>query len=261
MSQFLFEFEDKPWFPNFLRTYMTDYLQFIFSKFNLYSPVLEIIHETLTKTTLNKIIDLCSGSGGPLPALKRDYELKYNTSLFVRLTDIYIPNEILSRLPHGITYEQEPIDADNIPQDVHGLRTMFSSMHHFRTHKLENILYDAVKKNQPIAFFDSGNKNLLMIFYIVTFHLLGIFLFTPFIKPLSFKRLLFTYAIPLITFFTVWDGIISILRLHTIEDLHKIIDKEKFSSYNWSLGTVINNFGMKIVYIVGISKNLDVEKI
>lgn len=253
MSRFLFEFEDQKWFPDFLRTYMTDYLQFIFSRFNMYKPVLPIIHQLLSRASTNTIIDTCSGSGGPLPILKKEYEHKYASPLLIRLTDKFIPSEVDRNLPKGITYEKTPLDADNIPQNVTGLRTMFSSMHHFRTQQLEKILFDAVTKVQPIAFFDSGNKSILMILSIIVLHPIGLFLLTPFIKPFSFKRLLFTYIIPLIIFFTIWDGVISIMNLHYEKDLISLINNDKFSSYHWTIGTLRNKFGMKIVYISGIS--------
>lgn len=256
MSRFLFEFEDQKWFPDFLRTYMTDYLQFIFSRLNMYKPVLPILHELLTRTSTNTIVDTCSGSGGPLFALKKEYEYYYDSPLIIRLTDKYIPLNIVTNLPDGITYEKTPLDADNIPQNVTGLRTMFSSMHHFRTQQIEKILFDAVSKNQPLVFFDSGNKSILMIISIILLHPIGLFLFTPFIKPFSFSRLLLTYVIPLIIFFTIWDGVISIINLHNEKDLKSFVNKEKFSSYHWSIGTLRNKFGMKIVYISGISNKL-----
>jgi hypothetical protein len=132
---------------------------------------------------------------------------------------------------------------------------MFSSLHHFSPPKIEKILLDAVRKNQPVAFFDGGNKGISIILAIVILHPIGILIFTPFIKPLSFRRLFFTYIIPLVVFFTVWDGMVSIYRLHNIEIFKHIVKQEKFSKYDWSIGSLLNKFGMKIVYISGISKN------
>ena len=45
----LFEFEDQQWFPSFLRNYMTDFLQFISNKFDIYKPVVPVIQKGLKK--------------------------------------------------------------------------------------------------------------------------------------------------------------------------------------------------------------------
>ena len=62
----LIEFEDQPWFPGFLRNYMTDLLQFLANKSKLFKPSIGILDDMLKSSKENNIIDLGSGGGGGL---------------------------------------------------------------------------------------------------------------------------------------------------------------------------------------------------
>lgn len=60
----LFEFEDQNWFPDFLRNYGTDFLQFLSNKNKLFKPAIPILEKGLKPSNKNHIIDLGSGGGG-----------------------------------------------------------------------------------------------------------------------------------------------------------------------------------------------------
>ena len=62
----LFEFEDLPWFPSKLRNYVTEFLQTVAEKFNMFGPVVPIINELTEKHGGFSVVDLASGSGGHL---------------------------------------------------------------------------------------------------------------------------------------------------------------------------------------------------
>lgn len=62
----LFEFEDFHWFPVFLRNYLTDFLQFIANRLDIYKPVIPLIEEGIANGKTNTIIDFASGGGGGL---------------------------------------------------------------------------------------------------------------------------------------------------------------------------------------------------
>lgn len=116
----LFEFEDLEWFPSFLRNYMTDYLQFISNKFDIYKPIVPIIEEGLNKSKTETIIDLASGGGGGLLKLN-EHLLKQNPNLKIILTDYY-PNleafKLTKSLANNIEYITTPIDALNVPKSL-----------------------------------------------------------------------------------------------------------------------------------------------
>ena len=86
----LFEFEDQKWFPDFLRNYMTDFLQYLSNKAKIYKPIIPIIKKALIKSGTNQIIDLGSGGGGGLIWLNSELK-KDIPELKIVLTDFY-PN-------------------------------------------------------------------------------------------------------------------------------------------------------------------------
>lgn len=254
MRRILSELEDKQWFPPLIRGYMTDYLQFLFSKFNLYSPVTEVIHDIINKTHQKQIVDLCAGSGGPLLKIRKDYFRRYGSIPSVILTDKFTHFGRLNQFAPGLSYYPDSVNAMNIPDTLAGVRTMFSSLHHFTIEELEVILEDAVKKKQPVAFFDSGNKNVFFALSLIIVHPLLLVLFTPFIKPFRYKRLIFTYLIPVVIAGAVWDGIVSIIHLHSSASLNLLVRKPSLKSYDWKVIQMRNNMGMKIFGISGTPK-------
>ena len=52
----LFEFEDQRWFPAFLRNYLTDFLQFISNRFDIYKNVTPLLSELVKKEGSSKNI-------------------------------------------------------------------------------------------------------------------------------------------------------------------------------------------------------------
>ena len=56
-----FEFEDLKWFPQLLRDYMTDYLQFSANTLDIYKSIVPIIQRGIDAAGNNTIIDIASG--------------------------------------------------------------------------------------------------------------------------------------------------------------------------------------------------------
>lgn len=247
-----FEFEDLAWFPCSIRESMTDYLRFVFRFSNLYSPVVPLLKNALEKSQSISIVDLCSGSGGPVEQIISGLNTgKEKTT--ITLTDKYPSILAWERLKiasgNTINYVKEPVDACNVPKNLKGFRTVFSGFHHFDKNTATAVIKNAVDAGEGIAVFD-GNKSILMILDILILHPLGFIFLTPFIGPFRISRIIFTYLIPVIPFCTIWDGIVSVLRLYSEEQMLSIA-KNAGGNYTWKSGTVKNKFGMKITYLLG----------
>lgn len=250
----LFEFEDLPGFPDHLRRGMVDYLTFFLVKTDFYKPIVPLIAECIEHSGENRIVDLCSGGGGPMIRVLKHLEDHLGEPVTITLTDKF-PNtdayKYMSLRSEGrITFEPRSVDASSVPQTLKGVRTCFSALHHFSDGGVKAILADATKRRCPVAFFDGGDKNLLTILGIALVHPVAFVLCTPFFKPFRFDRLLFTYLLPVIPFCTVWDGIVSILRLHDPRRLEELA-REVDNSYTWKSGKKRHPLGFKISYLVG----------
>src|ERR1700736_1762647 len=85
----LFEIHEQPWFPQFLRDQFVDGLQMILEVTNTYQPIAQLLRKRLEECGSDRVVDLCSGAGGPWPSLVRDFEMHGGRSPEVFLTDKY----------------------------------------------------------------------------------------------------------------------------------------------------------------------------
>lgn len=253
----LFEIEDQSWFPKFLRNYMTDFLQFVANKTDLYKGVLPIFLEALNKSGETKIIDLCSGGGGGLLKISEHIH-KYNPEIKITMTDYY-PNiaafrEVCSKYPN-FTYYDQSVNALNVPKELRGFRTQFLSFHHFQPADARQILQNAVDSEQSIAIFESQERSFASIVGMI-FSPVTVLLVTPFIRPFSVGRIIFTYLIPIVPICVLWDGIVSSLRTYSVKEMQALADSLKGKKkMNWQIGKVKSGPG-KILYLIGTKNDI-----
>lgn len=248
----LFEFEDLDWFPSFLRNYGTDFLQFLSNQTKLWKPSIPIIEKALEYDGSNQIIDLASGGGGGLIYLNKELK-KNNPDLKVLLTD-YFPNidafKYTKDQADNFEYLETSVDARDVPSTLKGLRTQFLSLHHFKRDVAIKILQNAVDSDSSIAIFEGQERSFASILAML-FSPLSVLLVTPFIRPFKIGRILFTYIIPIVPLFVLWDGVVSSLRTYSLKEMQEMIDElENNESYHWVMGRVKSGPGI-VIYLVG----------
>lgn len=251
----LFEFEDLPWFPDVIRTGGTDFLRYLLIVSELYLPVIRLLGQTMAKTGQNILVDLCSGGGGYMEQVYQELKQTAIPDLKVILTDKF-PNLNAYRLLHdktggGITFAQHSVDAMEVPAELKGMRVMFSAAHHFQPEQIREVLQNSVHARAPIALIDGGDKHLGSMLAMLIFHPIAFALFTPFFRPFKWSRLLFTYLIPLIPLYTIWDGLVSVLRFYEPKEWLTIAQSIPDSGYEWKSGKTVNRFGLHAAYLIG----------
>lgn len=251
-----FEIEDLHWFPSFLRDPMTDFLQFVSNKMNVYQSVIPVMDDILKKNKEQHIIDLASGGGGGLIRVVEELQ-KTNPELKITLTDFYPNIEAFKRTKvrnPRFEYLEQPVDARAVPSELKGFRTMFLSFHHFAPKDATAILTDAVNKKQPIGIFEVQDRSFASIFAMLLSPLS--FLFTaPFIKPFRWSRIIFTYLIPILPLLVLHDGIVSALRTYHPEELDKLIAAVPGNdSFDWKTERIKSKSGI-VIYLTGTPKD------
>ena len=249
-----FEFHERSWFPSFLRNEITDALQTGLNILKPYAPIVPMLQCVLDSTETCRIVDLCSGGGGPW--LDISQALRGGSRIFeIQLTDKY-PNlmafEIMKAAPgNHITFCADPVDATNARRDLTGFRTIFSSFHHFPPEEALAILQDAVDAHQCIAVFEVTRRAASTICLMIPWAFLA-FLYTPWIRPFRWSRVIWTYVIPLIPFVLLFDGVISCLRTYRPHELREIIAKLSEADYHWQVGEHSGgSVQMPITYLIG----------
>lgn len=248
----LFELEDQPWFPAVVRDLATDYLHFIQHAVKLEGALLPLMGRALSEGRTTRIVDLCSGGSGPVPALVERLNAE-GMPVTATLTDLY-PNvaafEAIAAASGGtITFEPGSVDARAVPPSLAGLRTIFNGFHHLKPADARAVLHAAAAARQPIAIFEVSERSLRTVPVLLT--PLFVWLATPFMRPLSWRRLLFTYPIPLVPLTCLWDGIVSQLRAYTVDELRGLARGS--APMRWEAGQVpIAKGRARLTFLVGI---------
>ena len=249
----LLEIHEQPWFPSSVRDEITNILEFALNVSNAYSATVPLLEKALHSTRDHCIVDLCSGGGGPWLSLLR--KLKTNgQSVRVCLTDKY-PNfeafENARSILEDISFHPEPVEATQVPLELNGFRTMFTSFHHFPKGEAQAILRGSVDARQGIAIFEITRRAPSTIGLMFVWALTP-FLFTLFIRPFRWSRFLWTYVIPLIPFVLLFDGVVSCFRTYRPRELEELIEALGGAGYEWETGECQSESGLfRITYLTG----------
>lgn len=258
------ELHEQSWFPSSLRDDVTDAVQFGFNLMRAYAPIAPLLQNMIDSTangkssTAQSIVDMCSGGGGPWLDLSRKLKRRNTQNsegLQIWLTDKY-PNleafqSISASSSDHIRYYPEPVDAMNVPRTLKGLRTMFTSFHHFSPDEARTVLQNAVDARQGIGVFEITRRAPLTILLMSGWVFL-LFVLTFFIRPFRWSRLFWTYVIPVIPFVLWFDGVVSCLRTYRPGELHEIVSQLTAAGYEWRIGDDARaRVGMPITYLIG----------
>ena len=248
----LFEFNDRAWLPASIRDAATDYLQHSGRVMGVYGPaVVDRLRGALERAGTRRVVDLCSGGGGPW------------LDLYGKLGDVEVrPTDPLpnvagfeaARAATGgrVAFHPEPVDATAVPASLDGFRTMFTGFHHFRPDQARAILADAVAKGHGVAIFEATERKPLAAAAMLILPLV-VLLVTPFIRPFRWSRLFWTYLVPAVPFIVFFDGIVSCLRTYTTEELLAMA-REVGGDYEWQTGREPIGRGgpIGVTYLVGL---------
>jgi SAM-dependent methyltransferase len=249
----LFELEDLSWFPRTIRDLATDYLHFMATVFRLHKPVLPLLRRVLEGSRQTRVVDLCSGGGGPVLAL---YEGLAADGLRVpmTMTDKFPHLAAFARIaalhPGEIGYVATPVDASDVPPELTGVRTMFNAFHHFDPVAARAVLACAVRAGQPVCICEVPERSIgsLLLF---SFTPLFVFAATPFMRPFRWDRLLWTYVVPLVTLTCWWDGLVSMFRAYTVDELKGLT--AGLEGYDWTVSRLsIRGGAGHLTHVLGV---------
>jgi hypothetical protein len=211
-----------------------------------------LIRRALEESGTTRIVDLCSGGSGPLLLLVGDLQ---GDGVRVRatLTDLF-PNvpafaEISNASGGTIDFAPQPVDARQVPATLVGLRTIFNGFHHFAPADARAVLHAAAAARQPIAIFELSERSMRTLPVVLV--PLFVWLATPFMRPFLWRRLLWTYLVPLVPLTCFWDGIVSQLRAYTPDELRALTAGS--APMRWDVGQIpiASNLG-RLTYLIGI---------
>jgi hypothetical protein len=259
------ELHDQPWFPAIFRDGLTDALQSVLNLGAVYAPIAPRLGRAITASGAQRVVDLCSGGGGPWSWLQKSVGLQQGAAVEVWLTDKFPNLGALERARMAsrgaIRYCDQPIDAARVPAELTGFRTMFTSIHHFPPAEAEAVLRDAVDARQGIGIFDTCTRHPLTILLVWVVPVAAL-LTTPFLRPFRWSRLFWTYLIPVIPFALWFDGVVSCLRSYSAAELLEMTRRISAPGYAWEVGEESRIPGvLPVTYVVGYPTLVESRKL
>jgi hypothetical protein len=262
----LFEFEDQKWFKGFLRDYVTEILRHANDLVNSHLPLLPLIKEALDHSEEKKIVDLCSGAIGPWDKLYDELNESCG-GISLTLTDKY-PNKKMcdkyknDKTEGNIIYLSESIDARDTLKHLKGMRTLFSSAHHFKDEEFRKILMNACDENNAICVFEYTQKKwwtwvgaLLSPLFVVCS--------TPYLRPVTFARIFWTYIVPVVPAIFLWEAFVSYLRSFSLKEFEKFAEELQREGYVWKTGNCPHEYPglpVELLYMIGYPEKINKDK-
>jgi hypothetical protein len=254
----LFEFTDLVWYPGTFRRMPTDYLQFAATMGVGHQNLLPLLIKAMQHAHTTEIVDLCSGGTGPWVRLQEHLK-QAGWTVTVKLTDKYPHPDAVKKWSEanlqGIEYLAEPVDALRVPDHLHGMRTLFEGFHHFQPTQARSILQDACENKAAIGVFEASLKPPRAPFFLLLaplMTLLGYIFITPLIKPRTLARFFWTYLIPIVPLATCWDGVVSLLRVYSPQELRELTNQIQCDQYIWEIGQASTGTPLFVfTYLVG----------
>ena len=105
------------------------------------------------------------------------------------------------------------------------------------------------ERRRAICIFESGSGTLLGIALSVPPAVLALM---PLARPFRWAHLLFTYLVPLTPFIVLWDGIVSMLRIYSLEQMQNLTADLQSPDYFWELGHIkVRGIPDGLPYLIG----------
>jgi hypothetical protein len=255
----LVELEDLPWFPKILRDGGTCFLEFAERTSGHGRMLVGPLERALDATGETQLVDLCSGGGGPAATIA-DELAKRGRKVTLTLTDLY-PNlpafERIARESGGtVVGRAESVNATAVPPELKGFRTIFNAFHHFPPELARKILADAVAQRRPIGVFEIVSREVPMLLGLLLTPL-TVTLSMPLWRPFRWPWIFLTWLVPVMQTFVLWDGIVSWLRIYSVEELRALVAEIDAPDWVWDIGTVqLGKAPLHGTYLLGYPKPL-----
>jgi hypothetical protein len=259
------EFHETRFCPPGRRDELTDFLSFMTIYSGIYNPAIARIAGLLDSQRETRLVDLCSGGG------------LYNRRILERLTGRYgcritrftltdiAPNrqwkKIAELTGNRISGHPAPLSAAEAIETLPGVHLMFSALHHFSPEELREMLDAGARNNRTLAFFDYSQRSAAELIPLLLSPLL-VLLTSPLVYPFSWRRLLFTYLIPVLPLLLLVDGALSRWRSYTLPELEAVVRETGRPGYRVTVGVIPRWGGIaKIHWLIAIPETpIDISR-
>jgi hypothetical protein len=251
-----FEFNDVAACPEFVRDSVVEILGHGLTALDFGEVIAPTFSRFVQQAQVSAVLDLASGTG--VPARLICDALGEAAPRFL-LSDLFpnVPALRAAVAAHPTKLEacMTPVDATAVHADVaHDARTIINAFHHLRPSLAHAVLADAIAQRKAVFVYESFPPKLRRLAATLPALAPGVWL-----NPLRSRRApalkgLFTYLLPLIPAVSLWDAVVSVLRIYSEPELRAMAQAAGGRDYHWSYQEVPYLRGAQAVVFIGIPK-------
>jgi hypothetical protein len=251
-----FEFNDVAACPAFVRDSVVEILGHGLTALDFGGVIAPSFSRFVQQARVSAVLDLASGTGVPARLI---CDALGEAAPSFWLSDIY-PNapalrEAVAAHPAKLEACMTPVDATAVPRDVaHDARTIINAFHHFRPALAHAVLADAIAQRKAVFIYEGFPRQLRRL--AATMPAMGPCVW---LNPFRSRRArllkgLFTYLLPVIPLVSLWDAVVSVLRIYSEPELRALAEAAGGSDYHWAYQEVPYLNGAQAVVFTGIPK-------
>lgn len=242
----LFEFNDAPWAPAVLRETLVDALSRTLRWGKMLDGLVSPLARCLDQAGTDKVLDLCSGAGGPADVLC-DAMVQRGHDVDFLMSDLYpaVPEwEPLCAANRRLSFVAEPVDATRIPPHFGEgrVRVIINALHHFPPDVAREVLRGACE-NAPGVFIAEGLvRNPLSFAAMGPVGILALMATPALAKDKNLARAAITWMSPVALGASIWDGTVSSMRTYLPDELREMT--AELPGWTWTSGEYTHSRGL-----------------
>jgi hypothetical protein len=242
----LFEFQDHPHIPSFLRSTLLDVLEFCNGPVrDYYGEVCAAIVAEAKIRGSRQVVELGAGSAPLTQRLAREPAAQQLTCVACDLfPDVENYRELEARDPGRVRAMTEPVDFTQ-PRvwEPDTLLVLCATFHHIPPELRRQTLAAITQSAQGVMIFEPIQNNPLSMLFVLTSIFSAIASPLWWRRPGVLRRVLWCWVVPVVPLMFVWDGLVSCVRQwkpqRWRDELAHLLPPDRVPSINTSVHTAI----------------------
>jgi hypothetical protein len=229
------EFGDRPWLRGWLQEAYRDGLNLALKLGGQYQQMYAPFARWAADGKQSEVLELAAGGAGPTDTLLTSASRAEAVMPRIILSDLRPSVDDYDHLVarHGsrrLGYLAEPVSCLRAPVSAPRFRAIFSAFHHFSAKEARAMVADALEQDGGLFIMEPFHRDLRHLLMML---LSGPFVYmpAPFItaRKCTLRKVLVSVLLPVIPLMLMIDGCLSILRVHTAEEISAMVPEEKRS--------------------------------
>lgn len=241
----LFEFNDLAMVPAAWRESVVEALGRTLDWGGMLHELVPHLARFYSEARVREVLDLGAGTGSPASILVRELldlgvepPRTYLTDLFPLIEKWRVLKQ--QRAPY-LDFIPEPVDATRIDARTIGqgrARQLINILHHFPEEVARGVLEDAILARQPIFISEAFFRRPAQFLNFAPVGLPSLYLNPVLASEHRLSKALWTWCSPVLLGISIWDGLISTMRIHEPTDLMRIVRTiEGHEHFSWRHGS------------------------